>query len=125
MTDFYFIESHECFCLDGDHATVSVSEYAVEQLGEITYVQLPKVGDHLNKGETFGEIESVKTVSDLYSPVSGTVTAINADLDGQPELVNENPLAQGWLLKIKVDAEPNLADYMSKSAYESHLEGLR
>src|SRR3990167_512508 len=99
MSAYYYTSSHECFELDGNQATVSITPYAVDQLGEITFVQLPEVGRELSKGESFGEIESVKTVSELYAPLSGKVLAINADLDAQPEKVNEDPQLLGWMLK--------------------------
>ncbi|PKL76360.1 MAG: glycine cleavage system protein H [Candidatus Melainabacteria bacterium HGW-Melainabacteria-1] len=122
MSDFFFTQTHECYRLEGESAVVSISEYAVDQLGEITYVQLPAVGTLLKQGDSFGEVESVKTVSELYAPVSGTVEAVNEALDGTPELVNDEPLGKGWLIRIKTSEAA--ADSMDRAAYTSYLEGL-
>lgn len=124
MAHSYFSKSHECFSLDGNIATVSITPYAVDQLGEITYVQLPAVGKTLKQGESFGEIESVKTVSELYAPISGTVTAVNGDLDAQPELVNADTYTQGWMLKIELSQPDEVAALMDESAYTAYIEAL-
>lgn len=124
MAQYYFSKSHECFTLDGDTATISITAYAVDQLGEITYVQLPAVGKTLKQGDSFGEIESVKTVSELYAPISGTVTAINADLDAQPELVNADTYTQGWMLKLTVSNPDEVAGLMDEAAYQAYIEAL-
>lgn len=125
MSDYYFSQSHECFCLESENlAVVSITQYAVDQLGEITYVQLPAVGAHFAKGDAFGEIESVKTVSELYAPAAGVVESINSELDATPELVNEDSLQKGWLLKLRLDQPDELAGLMDKPAYEAYLEGL-
>ncbi len=124
MSAYYYTSSHECFELDGNQATVSITPYAVDQLGEITFVQLPEVGRELSKGESFGEIESVKTVSELYAPLSGKVLAINADLDAQPEKVNEDPQALGWMLKLELSKPEEVAQCMDAAGYQGYLEGL-
>jgi glycine cleavage system H protein len=124
MSETYFTTSHECFVLDGNKATVSITPYAVEQLGEITYVQLPTIGQELTKGESFGEIESVKTVSELYAPLSGKVLAINSALDSQPELVNEDPAKQGWMLQIELSEPDQIAECMDEAGYQNYLAGL-
>lgn len=125
MSDYFFTESHECFRIDSGVAVVSITEYAVEQLGEITYVQLPTVDQALNKGDSFGEIESVKTVSELYAPISGTVTEVNAELEASPEIVNDSPLDKGWMIKLRLEAEPDTSQWMNRAAYDAYLEGLR
>jgi len=124
MSEYYYTSSHECFVLDGNQATVSITPYAVDQLGEITFVQLPEVGRELNKGESFGEIESVKTVSELYAPLSGKVLEINTDLDAQPEKVNEDPQALGWMLKLELSAPDEVAQCMDAAGYQGYLDGL-
>lgn len=124
MSEYYYTSSHECFVLDGNQATVSITPYAVDQLGEITFVQLPEVGRELNKGESFGEIESVKTVSELYAPLSGKVLEINTDLDAQPEKVNEDPQALGWMLRLELSAPDEVAQCMDAAGYQGYLDGL-
>lgn len=121
---FYYTASHECFSVEGSVATVGITPYAVEQLGEITFVQLPEVGRNLKKGESFGEIESVKTVSELYAPLSGTVLEINPELDTQPERVNEDPLSVGWMLKLEIADASEISQCMDEAAYHQYLEGL-
>lgn len=124
MSAYYYTSSHESFVLDGNQATVSITPYAVDQLGEITFVQLPEVGRSLTKGESFGEIESVKTVSELYAPLSGKVVAINTELDAQPEKVNEDPQALGWMLRLELTAPDEVAQCMDAAAYQGYLDGL-
>lgn len=125
MSDYFYTQSHECFRIEGDKsAVVSITQYAVDQLGEITYVQLPSPGTHFAQGDSFGEIESVKTVSELYAPAAGTVTEVNGELDAHPELVNDDSLKQGWLLKLELDNPADTAGMMDKAGYEAYLEGL-
>lgn len=120
---FYYTKTHECFQLDDSGlATIAISEYAVDQLGEITYVQLPEVGQRFEKGEPFGEIESVKTVSELYAPITGTVEAINTELDQTPELVNQEPQIAGWLLKLKAERPEEKDACLTETAYQDYLE---
>ena len=121
---YYHTRSHECFSLEGQIATVSITPYAVDQLGEITFVQLPEVGRELARGESFGDIESVKTVSDLYAPISGKVIEVNTALDSQPERVNQDPLTQGWMLRLEISAPEEVATCMDASAYQQYLDGL-
>ncbi len=101
--DLRYAKSHEWLKVGGDGtATVGISDYAQNSLGDITYVQLPKVGATLKAGETFGVVESVKAASDLYAPAAGTVTAVNTALESAPETVNRSPYADGWMLKLKL-----------------------
>jgi glycine cleavage system H protein len=100
--DLRYAKSHEWLKLESDGtATVGITDYAQNSLGDITYVQVPKVGATLKAGETFGVVESVKAASDLYSPIAGTVMAVNAALDSAPETVNRAPYGEGWMLKLK------------------------
>ena len=105
--DLRYAKSHEWVKLNDDGtALVGITDYAQNSLGDITYVQLPKVGAVLKAGETFGVVESVKAASDLYSPVSGTVIETNTALDGTPETVNSAPYTEGWIMKLRVSDSP-------------------
>ena len=109
-SDLRYAKSHEWVKLgEGGAATVGITDYAQSSLGDITFVQLPKVGAPLKAGEVFGVVESVKAASDLYAPVSGTVTAVNSALEAAPETLNREPYAGGWLLRLKL-AQPAEAD---------------
>lgn len=115
-SELRYAKSHEWLKLDSDGtATVGITDYAQNSLGDITYVQLPKVGATLKAGEAFGVVESVKAASDVYAPVSGTVVAVNAALDGAPETVNRDPYGEGWFLKLK-PANPVELDGLLDSA---------
>ena len=113
-----FAKTHEWVRIDGDVATVGVSDFAVKQLTDLVYIELPEVGRTFTQGEAFGEVESVKAVSDLYSPVEGEVVAVNDKLPGNLEVLGEDPFGQGWMLKIKVSDEAGLAELMDFSAYQ-------
>jgi glycine cleavage system H protein len=120
--DLRYAKSHEWVKLDSDGtATVGISDYAQNSLGDITYVQLPKVGATLKAGETFGVVESVKAASDLYAPVGGTVVAVNSGLDNAPETVNTAPYAAGWMLKLKVADTAGATELMDSEAYTKSL----
>jgi glycine cleavage system H protein len=101
-SDRRYLQSHEWHKLDGDTATIGITQFAADELTDITYVSLPKVGDKIDANGRFGEIESVKATSDLYSGLSGTVTAINDTLANDPGLVNRDPYAAAWMIKLKV-----------------------
>ena len=105
-------------------ALVGITEYAQDQLGDVVYFDLPQPGDTLNALQKMGEVESVKAVSDLYSPVSGEVTEVNASLSDQPELVNEDPFNRGWILRVTMSEPGELDGLMSASEYESYIGGL-
>jgi glycine cleavage system H protein len=118
-----YAKSHEWLKLEGDGtATVGITDYAQSSLGDITYVQLPKVGAVLKAGETFGVVESVKAASDLYAPVAGTVIAVNAALDGAPESLNTAPYDAAWMLKLKL-ANPADAEALLDAAAYTKLLG--
>jgi glycine cleavage system H protein len=108
-------ESHEWARIEGKEAVIGITHYAQDQLGDVTYVDLPAVGTQLVAGKEFGSIESVKAASDLYSPVSGSVIAVNEALEGAPEFINKSPYDDGWMLRVKLAAEPvgllKAADY--------------
>jgi len=115
--DRKYLESHEWHQLAGDIVTIGITQIAADELTDITYVKLPAVGAKVAANSSFGEIESVKTTSDLYTGVSGTVTAVNTELNNNPGLVNSDPFGKGWMIKVKV-AEPNpLAKLLSAEDY--------
>ncbi len=100
--DLLYTLEHEWVRVDGNKGVIGISEFAQDQLGDVVFVELPEVGTELTRENTFGVVESVKTVSDLYAPVSGTVTAINSDLEAQPELVNAESYGKGWLIEVEL-----------------------
>jgi len=114
-----FSQDHEWIKADGDKGQLGVTVFASEQLGDIVFVELPEVGDKLTKDETFGSIESVKTVSDLVSPITGEVIGINEAIDDKPELVNEDATGKGWLLEVKLDDVAELDAMLDKAAYDA------
>ena len=119
-----YTEEHEWIALDGQIATVGITSHATEELGEIVYVDLPEIGRHIDQMEEFGTVESVKTLSSLYSPVSGEITQHNKAIVKNPELLNESPYEEGWLIKIKVADANEYDDLMSYAEYKQYLENL-
>jgi glycine cleavage system H protein len=113
-----YTKDHEWILIDGDTGTVGITDYAQGELGDIVFVELPAVGRTLKQHESFGTIEAVKAVSDLYSPVSGTVTAVNTKLADTPEIVNKDPYGDGWMVKIKLSKPGEVGDLLSTSAYK-------
>ncbi|HKQ47790.1 MAG TPA: glycine cleavage system protein GcvH [Phycisphaerae bacterium] len=122
-TDRRYLKSHEWHKLEGDTCTIGITQFAADELTDITYVALPKVGKEVTAGQPMGEIESVKATSDLYSGVSGVVSAVNDKLGSAPELVNSNPLDDGWMVKIKVSEPAQHAKLLTAEAYEAQLAG--
>src|SRR3954464_1603229 len=122
-SDRRYLETHEWHKRDGDVVTIGITQFPADELTDITYVKLPAVGKHLDAKQSFGEIESVKTNSDLYVGISGTVTAVNGELDKKPELVNSDPFGQGWMIKLKpdnpadVDRLLSVDDYLKKTGH--------
>jgi glycine cleavage system H protein len=108
---------------DGESVRVGITDYAQESLGDIVFVQLPEIGAHITAGEPCGELESTKSVSDLYAPVSGTVTSRNEALDGQPELVNSDPYGEGWIFDVTPDDPSEVDALLTSKEYEATLEG--
>ena len=102
---------------------VGITDYAQGELGDVVFVELPQAGDHFDKMATFGTIEAVKAVSDLYCPVAGEVVEVNSALDGEPSLVNSDPYGEGWMIKLKVDDSSDLDGLMNADAYQAHLDG--
>src|SRR4051794_28704782 len=118
-----YTKDHEWTKVDGKRITVGITAFAVEQLGDITLVNLDvKVGDELAAGKTFGTIESVKTLSDLYAPINGKIVAVNKDLDGKPELVNEDPYGKAWMVVIEAADASALAQLLDEASYSAHVK---
>ena len=120
----YFLESHEWVEVDGDSATVGISAYAANELGDITYVELPEVDDEFGAGETFGVVESVKAASDVYLPIAGTVSEVNEALEEDPSIVNSSPEKDGWLCKITGFDASALEQLMDEEKYAAFTAGL-
>ena len=117
---YYYSESHEFVKVEGEYGYVGITDYAQEQLGSVVYVDMPDEGDEVNAGEDFGAVESVKAASDLISPVSGEVVEVNADLEDQPELINQDAFAN-WIIKVKMSNPSELESLMNASDYRSIL----
>ncbi|WP_158859190.1 glycine cleavage system protein GcvH [Lunatibacter salilacus] len=111
-----YTKDHEWVKIEGDIATIGITEFAQKELGDIVYVEVETVGETFSVGEVFGTVEAVKTVSDLFMPVSGEIIELNEALEAAPELVNESPYEEGWMIKVKLSGEPP-ADLMSHNAY--------
>jgi glycine cleavage system H protein len=123
-SDFRYSKDHEWVKAEGDTATVGITDFAQKQLGDVVYVELPAVGKELEIHQTVGVIESVKAVSDVYSPVSGEVTAVNEELNNSPEILNHDPHGQGWILRLRLKNKTDLDTLMTAADYEKFLEGL-
>jgi glycine cleavage system H protein len=120
--DCWYLDSHEWARRQGDTVQVGISEFAQDELGDVVFVELPAEGERLTRPDQFGVIESIKAVSDLYTPITGTVTATNDDLRDAPELVNEDPFGDGWMLEIEPDDHSTVADLLSPAEYRDQIE---
>lgn len=120
--DCRYLESHEWVRRDGDTARIGITDFAQDELGDVVFVELPEVGDTIEQDGEFGVIESIKAVSDLYAPVSGEVTAVNEDLFDAPELVNEAPFDDGWMLEVDLADASELDALLSPDEYEAQIE---
>jgi len=121
-SDLKYHKEHEWVRVEGDIAVIGISHFAQDQLGEVVYVDLPTEGDEVTADETFGEIESVKSVSELYSPVTGEIVEVNGALDDAPETVNEEPYGEGWMLKVRMADPSELDALMSAEDYETLIQ---
>lgn len=121
--DLRYTDEHEWLRDEGETATVGISAYAADQLGDVVFVELPAVGRTLKAREAFGVIESVKAVSDLYSPVGGEVLAINEELASRPELVNADPYVSGWMLKLRLTRREDLDELRDAESYRALIAG--
>jgi glycine cleavage system H protein len=120
-SELKYTEDHEWIRIEGDTAIIGITDHAQHELGDIVYVDINTVGDALEKGEVFGSVEAVKTVSDLLIPVAGTVTEVNEELDGEPELVNTDPYGRGWMVKISLSNPDEEIGLMSAEEYEKFI----
>lgn len=118
-SELKYTKEHEWIRVEGEEAYVGITDYAQSQLGDIVFVEVETEGDNLEAGDTFGTIEAVKTVSDLYIPVAGEVLEFNSALEDQPDLVNKDPYGEGWIIKIKIENEEQLDGLLSADAYKA------
>lgn len=119
--DLKYTKDHEWVRVEGKEAYVGITDFAQGELGDIVYIDITSQGDTLDKEEVFGSVEAVKTVSDLYMPLSGTVLEINPALENEPELVNTDPYGKGWMIKISISNESELSGLMDAAAYEGSI----
>ena len=120
--DLSYTKDHEWVRAKGEQATIGITDHAQQQLGDVVYVELPKVGDKFEASEPFGSVESVKAVSEVYMPLGGSVIEVNESLNDSPEQVNEDPYGDGWMIRIKVSDPTELDDLMNAEEYEEYCE---
>jgi glycine cleavage system H protein len=116
-----YTEDHEWVKVDGEIATVGITDHAQSELGDIIFIEFPEINDLFERMEPFGTIEAVKTVADLFSPLNGKIIEINKELEDSPELVNSDPYEKGWIVKVSVDKLDQLNDLLSSESYENHI----
>ena len=119
--EFLYTKEHEWIRVDESIGTIGITEYAQKELGDIVFVELPKVGDHVTAGESFGTVESVKAVSEIYSPVNGEVTAANPKVQANPEMLNADPHGEAWLIRVRLSDRREIESLMSADEYEAYL----
>ncbi|MCA9727796.1 MAG: glycine cleavage system protein GcvH [Candidatus Eisenbacteria bacterium] len=122
--DLRYTKEHEWVKVDGTVAMIGVTDFAQASLGDVVFVELPQVGDALTQNEPFGSVEAVKAVSDLFSPVSGEVSAVNEGIENDPSVVNRSPYGDGWMIKASLSDASELDDLMSAEEYAAHVAGL-
>jgi glycine cleavage system H protein len=120
--DLKYTREHEWCRIQGNRATVGITDHAQDALGDIVYLELPAVGDEVKKGEAFGVVESTKAVSDLFAPVSGKVVEVNGPLADAPEAINEDPYEEGWMIQVEFSDAQELSDLLDAAAYKKHVE---
>jgi glycine cleavage system H protein len=120
-SELKYSKEHEWVKVEGNTVTIGITEYAQGELGDIVFVELPEVDDEINEGDTFGSVESVKTVSELYAPVSGKVLESNEELEDSPEFVNESPYEKAWMVKVELSDESQLEELMSAEQYSEMI----
>ena len=120
-----YTKDHEWALINGNTITVGITDHAQSALGDIVYLELPEVGRTLKKGETFGVVESIKAVSDLYSPITGKITEIHTDLQNEPAVINKDPHTEGWLIKMELTNPASVHDLMDSDAYGKYVETLK
>jgi glycine cleavage system H protein len=124
MSTLRYTEEHEWIRVEGDTATIGISAYAQEQLGDVVFVDLPQPGKKVEKGKEVAVVESVKAASEVYAPVSGEVVAVNSDLVTEPARVNSDPMGNGWFVKLKLSNKAELDGLMDQAAYDAYVKGL-
>lgn len=122
--EFAYSKDHEWIKVEGGEAVIGITDYAQKQLGDIIYVELPQVGKTLDAGQTFGAVESVKSVSDIYAPISGEVAAVNEELAQAADTINKDPHGGGWIVRMKIRDKAELDTLMTAAEYEKHVESL-
>jgi glycine cleavage system H protein len=122
--ELLFSKDHEWLKIEGTTGTMGISVYAVKQLGDITFVELPKTGAVKKQGDVLCSIESVKAASDIYMPISGKITGVNTALEDTPEIINESPEEKGWIAKFEITAMDEKSNLMSKEQYDAYIKGL-
>ncbi|HBV23013.1 MAG TPA: glycine cleavage system protein GcvH [Jeotgalicoccus sp.] len=120
--DLKYSEDHEWIKVEGNTVTIGITDFAQSELGDIVFVELPEEGDDISTGDSFGSVESVKTVSELYAPVSGSIVAVNEELEDSPELVNESPYEGAWMLKVELSDESELDNLLDAAGYQAVIE---
>ena len=120
-SELKYSKEHEWIKVEGNTVTIGITEYAQSELGDIVFVELPEVDDEINEGDTFGSVESVKIVSELYAPLSGKVLSSNDELEDSPEFVNESPYEKAWMIKIELSDESQLEDLLSAEQYSEMI----
>ena len=121
-TEIKYTKEHEWISLDGEVAMIGITDYAQSQLGDIVFVELPNVDSEINQNDTFGVIEAVKTVADLFAPVKGLIIELNSSLEDSPDLINSDPYGAGWIIKVKVSNSNQYDDLMSNDEYEEFIK---
>jgi len=119
--DFHYTKEHEWVRMDGNLATIGITDHAQHELGDIVYVDLPKIGSNAESGKTFGSVESVKAVSDIYSPVSGEIVEVNESLSSAPEKLNSDPHGGAWLIKVRVTNQEEIKQLMNAADYQNYV----
>ena len=120
--DIKYTKEHEWVSLDGEIATIGITDYAQSQLGDIVFVEFPDINSEINQNETFGVIEAVKTVADLFAPVSGEIIEVNSSLEDSPNFINSDPYGSGWIIKVKINDSNEYNGLMSSDVYEEHIQ---
>jgi glycine cleavage system H protein len=120
--EFLYTKEHEWIRVDEQIGTIGITDHAQKELGDIVYVELPKPGDHLTASESFGTVESVKAVSEIYSPVSGEATAVNTKLQNNPELLNSDPHGEAWLIQVRLSDRSEIEKLMTADEYEAYIQ---
>ena len=121
LDDLKYTENHEWVSIDGNVATVGITDYAQNELGDIVYLDVDTMGQTLNVDDIFGSIEAVKTVSDLYMPISGKIISLNEQLESKPELLNQDPYKDGWIIKVEMGETVNADKLLSSDEYKKHI----